>query len=135
MSRRILLLIGTLVVAWGLFRLRFDADVLNLLPSDLPAVGALKLHQQRFATGAETLVTLSGTDAEAAAKAAETVANRLSSMPEVARSVHWQSPWLENTGDAVENLAWLWLRIPTQTGHQSDLKSDSVPIQSGQCSD
>ena len=27
------------------------------------------------------------------------------------------------------------LRIPTQTGHQSDLKSDSVPIQSGQCSD
>ena len=28
-----------------------------------------------------------------------------------------------------------WVRIPTQTGHQSDLKSDSVPIQSGQCSD
>ena len=27
------------------------------------------------------------------------------------------------------------VRIPTQTGHQSDLKSDSVPIQSGQCSD
>jgi hypothetical protein len=27
------------------------------------------------------------------------------------------------------------MRIPTQTGHQSDLKSDSVPIQSGQCSD
>jgi hypothetical protein len=27
------------------------------------------------------------------------------------------------------------LRIPTQTGHQSDLKSDSVPIQSGQRSD
>ena len=110
MSRRILLLIGPLVVAWGLFRLRFDADVLNLLPSDLPAVGALKLHQQRFATGAETLVTLSGTNAVAAAKAAESVAKRLSLMPEVARSVHWQSPWLENTGDAVENLAWLWLQ-------------------------
>jgi hypothetical protein len=28
-----------------------------------------------------------------------------------------------------------FLRIPTQTGHQSDLKSDRVPIQSGQCSD
>jgi hypothetical protein len=27
------------------------------------------------------------------------------------------------------------VRIPTQTGHQSDLKSDSVPIQSGQRSD
>ena len=97
-------------MAWGLFRLRFDADVLNLLPADLPAVGALKLHQQRFATGAETLITLSASEAGVAAKAAESVANRLRSMPEIARSVHWQSPWLENTGDAVENLAWLWLQ-------------------------
>ncbi len=110
MSRRLLIWVGIAVVAWGLFRLKFDADVLNLLPAELPAVGALKLHQQRFATGAETLITLSGAEAGDAAKAAERVANRLRSMPEIARSVHWQSPWLENTGDAVENLAWLWLQ-------------------------
>ena len=37
--------------------------------------------------------------------------------------------------EAEAEVARASVRIPTQTGHQSDLKSDSVPIQSGQCSD
>lgn len=49
-----------------------------------------------------------------------------------ARLKHWHIKWFGIESQVVSTPE---LRIPTQTGHQSDLKSDSVPIQSGQCSD
>jgi retron-type reverse transcriptase len=48
---------------------------------------------------------------------------------------HVDSYGYRPTKSAPEAVGRARLRIPTQTGHQSDLKSDSVPIQSGQCSD
>ena len=49
MSRKawywIILILGLLVIG-GMMRLRFDVDVLNLLPSDLPVVHGLALYQK-----------------------------------------------------------------------------------------
>ena len=53
-------------LAFGLVRLRFDVEVLNLLPSKLPVVQGLKLFQQHFAGAEELIVTLEADSAEAA---------------------------------------------------------------------
>ena len=37
-----------LAVCLGLCRLRFDVDILNLLPPDEPTVQGLKLYQKHF---------------------------------------------------------------------------------------
>ena len=42
----------------GLFRLRVDVDVLNLLPANIPAVQGLKLHQKYFANANELIITV-----------------------------------------------------------------------------
>jgi len=96
----------------GLARLRFDAEVLSLLPAELPAVEGLRLHQQHFANARELLVTLAGDDPEQLAAAAEAIAARLNSSTNLVRRARWQPPWLEHPGDTAENLAWLWLQQP-----------------------
>ena len=52
------------LIAIGLTRLRFDAEVFDLLPPDLPVVEGLKLYQEHFANARELIVTLQGTDSE-----------------------------------------------------------------------
>src|SRR6266849_1597683 len=45
-------------VALGLARLRFDVEVLDLLPTQLPVVRGLVLYQQHFANARELLLTV-----------------------------------------------------------------------------
>ena len=53
-------MVGLLLVAVGLgfWRLRFDVDILNLLPPDEPTVQGLKLYQQHFTNARELVITL-----------------------------------------------------------------------------
>ena len=95
------------LLAVGLLRLRFDVDVLNLLPADLPAVQGLRLQQEHFANAHELIITLKGPDAEASASAARSLAERLRADVKVQRAI-WQAPWLENPRDAAELVAFLW---------------------------
>ena len=53
----------------GLWRLRFDVDILNLLPPDEPTVQGLKLYQQHFTNARELVITLRAPDAEQAGAA------------------------------------------------------------------
>ena len=99
-------------LAAGLIRLRFDADVLNLLPGDLPSVVALRLHQQYFTNARELLVTVSGTNPAAVSLAARTLATRLAGETRLVRSARWQAPWLDDPSAVAENLAWMWLQQP-----------------------
>ena len=97
----------------GLARLRFDADILNLLP-ELPSVRGLKEHQRYFPNAGELWLTLRATNAATTTTAAEAVAVALNSRPDLVRRVRWQPPWKENPQDAAENLAWLWLQQPPE---------------------
>ena len=56
--------LALLLLLPGLFRLRFDVDVLNLLPANVPAVQGLKLHQKYFADANELIVTIEAEEAE-----------------------------------------------------------------------
>jgi hypothetical protein len=54
-----------------LARLRFDAEVLNLLPEELSVVRGLKLHAEHFANDKELIVTVSAVDRDSAERAAQ----------------------------------------------------------------
>ncbi|HKQ40801.1 MAG TPA: MMPL family transporter, partial [Verrucomicrobiae bacterium] len=113
----------------GLFRLRFDPDVLNLLPANVPAVQGLKLHQKYFANANELIVTVRAADAETAERAARTVAEQLRQRPELVRGAIWQPPWMENPAQAAELIAYLWLNQPPQKFHEltNRLSPENIP--------
>src|SRR5579859_6927861 len=105
-------LIFLVLVVWGLVRLRFDTDVLNLLPGDLPVVQGLKIYQRNFTDARELIITVKATDAAQAENAARAIANSLRPLTNLVDSVMWQPIWLERPAQATELIAYLWLNQP-----------------------
>ncbi len=101
-------------LALGLARLRFDVEVLNLLPSKLPVVQGLKLFQQHFASAEELIVTLEADSAETAEAGARSLAEHLRSKTNLVASAMWQSPWNEHPEQAAELAAAVWLNQPPE---------------------
>jgi predicted RND superfamily exporter protein/lauroyl/myristoyl acyltransferase len=99
----------TVAVILGLCRLRFDVDILNLLPPDEPTVQGLKLYQQYFSNARELVITLRAPDAERAERLAEVLAIRLRQQTNLVASVSWQPPWMEHPEQMGELLGCLWL--------------------------
>ncbi len=107
--------IGLLVlVAVGFSRLRFDADVLDLLPADQPTVRGLKLYQQHFANARELIISLRASDSERAERLARLVAARLRQETNLVAGVLWQPPWMEHPEQAAEIVACLWFNQPPE---------------------
>ncbi len=114
LSRRWLWLLFLLPIALGLWRLRFDVEVLNLLPTELPVVQGLKLYQQHFSNARELLITVSAGDADGAESAAREIAEALRRETTLINGVTWQPPWQERPAEAAEFLAHLWLNQPPE---------------------
>ena len=100
-------------LAFGAARLRFDVEVLNLLPGDVPAVEGLKLYQ-RFANASELIITVQASNAENAEAAARIIADTLVKQTTLTSSVAWQPPWLEHPDQVGEFIAYLWLNQPPE---------------------
>ncbi|HVV01688.1 MAG TPA: MMPL family transporter, partial [Verrucomicrobiae bacterium] len=98
-------------VAIGLFRLRFDVEVFDLLPTNLEAVEGLKLYQKYFSNARELVITLEGASAEETEQAAHDVATALRGT-KLVTSVTWEPPWLEHPDQAGELMGFLWLNQP-----------------------
>src|SRR5690348_12729876 len=105
-----LLLLVPVVI--GLTRLRFDVEVFDLLPKNLPAVAGLKLYQERFAHARELLVTVQAAETEQAESAARSIALRLRQQTNLVASVTWEPPWQEHPEQAAELMAYLWFNQP-----------------------
>jgi predicted RND superfamily exporter protein len=110
-SRHWLWLVLLVPMALGLWRVRFDVEVLNLLP-DLPVVQGLKLYQQHFAGARELIVTVKAPDAGQAESAARAIAHALRARPDLVAEATWTPPWLEHPEQASELVAYLWLNQP-----------------------
>jgi predicted RND superfamily exporter protein/lauroyl/myristoyl acyltransferase len=95
-------------VGLGLWRLRFDVDILDLLPPDEPTVQGLKLYQQHFANARELVISLRAPDAEQAERLAGELAERLRQQTNLVAEVTWQAPWNEHPEQLGELLGWLW---------------------------
>jgi len=90
--RRWFCLVLLIPVAFGLARLRFDVEVLNLLPGDAPAVRGLKIYQQNFANARELILTVRVADSETAENTARAIADRLRLETNLVAGVLWQPP-------------------------------------------
>jgi predicted exporter/lauroyl/myristoyl acyltransferase len=99
-------------VALGLARLRFDVDVLDLLPPDEPTVQGLKLYQQHFTNARELVMTLRAPDSDTAEKLAGELAASLRRETNLVEEVTWQPPWMERPDQLGELLGWLWFNQP-----------------------
>ncbi|HSP42159.1 MAG TPA: MMPL family transporter [Luteolibacter sp.] len=116
MTRRavamVLLGIGVLVAVSGIMRLRFDPDILGMLPPDSPEVGGLRAFQEGFAASGEAVVLIEGDESREGEMAAlaESLADAIGEAG-VARRVRWRPAWMDGGGMA-EWLAFLWLNGP-----------------------
>lgn len=101
-------------VCLGLWRLRFDVDILNLLPPDEPTVQGLKLYQKHFTNARELVITLRAPDPERAERLASGIAARLRQQTNLVTSVSWQPPWVEDPAQMAELLGCFWLNQPPE---------------------
>ncbi len=111
-SKRWLWLFLLIPFAAGLARLRFDVEILNLLPPDSPVVQGLKLYQEHFSNSRELIITVKSGSAETSEKAARALALELRTATNLVREVVWQAPWLEAPVQASEIAAFIWLNQP-----------------------
>ncbi|MFZ1074467.1 MAG: MMPL family transporter [Verrucomicrobiia bacterium] len=102
-------------VCLGLWRLRFDVDILDLLPPDEPTVQGLKLYQQHFANARELIITLRAPESGQAERLAGELADRLRQQTNLVSEVTWQPPWMEHPEQLGELLGWLWFNQPPET--------------------
>src|SRR5580698_6046179 len=102
---------AALIVA-GIARLRFDVDVLNLLPGSLPVVHGLQLYQRNFTDSRELILTISAPEAEPAEATARSLAQSLRAETNLVASVLWQPAWMERPAQAAELIGYLWLNQP-----------------------
>jgi predicted RND superfamily exporter protein/lauroyl/myristoyl acyltransferase len=107
----VLLLISALA---GAGRLRFNVDILDLLPPDQPAVKGLKLYQKHFTNARELIITLRAPDADRAERLAGALADRLQQQTNLVVGASWQPPWVKQPGQLAEILACLWLNQPPE---------------------
>ena len=99
-------------VCLGLARLRFDVDILDLLPPDEPTVQGLKLYQQHFTNARELVVTLRAPESDQAERLAGELAAHLRQQTNLVEDVTWQPPWMERPDQLGELLGWLWFNQP-----------------------
>lgn len=114
----VLLLIA---VALGFWRLKFDVDVLDLLPSAEPSVQGLKLYERHFTKAGELIITVRAQDADHALSLASKLAATLREHTNLVREVTWQPPWMEHPEQLGELLGWLWFnQAPAEFGELKD---------------
>ncbi len=102
-------------VCLGVWRLRFDVDILDLLPPDEPTVQGLKLYQQHFANARELIITLRAPEAEQAERLAGALADSLRQQTNLVAEATWQPPWMEHPEQLGELLGWLWFNQPPES--------------------
>lgn len=106
----VVLVAAILLATWGLTRLRFDTDILSMLPPDLPEVKGLKAFHEAFSRDDELVLLIEGgaADEGSMAAAAESLGIHLMAAG-VVREARWKPRWNEEPEGIAELLAYLWL--------------------------
>ena len=98
------------LLALGLFRLQFSADIFGLLPKELPVINALATYQKGFKREQELLISLRANSAYEAEEAASNLAATLLDK-QLAKQVVWQNPAEQDNEVLSELLALQWLNV------------------------
>jgi len=107
-------------VGIGLSRIRFDANILDLLPPDLPEVRALGLFLRHFGQPRELILTIEAGDAASAGAMAASLADALRSAGD--NCLVWDSPpWIARP-EALSQLAAYLLINQSDSGFNETLR-------------
>jgi uncharacterized protein len=127
-----LLIVSILVASFGLTRLRFDTDILSMLPDKLPEVKGLKAFHEAFSSDDELVVLIEGGPADEGLlpAAAESLGEFLEKSG-VIKSARWKPKWMDEPQGFAELLAYLWLNGPpsvadSQVARLSPEKSEAT---------
>ncbi len=106
----LILVAAILVASFGLTRLRFDTDILSMLPGDLPEVKGLKAFHEAFSRNDELILVLQGSEEQAGtlSTAAESLGKSLEASG-MAKRARWKPRWDEEPEGIAELIAYLWL--------------------------
>jgi len=111
-----LLVIAILSASAGLLRLRFDTDILSMLPDELPEVKGLKAFHEAFSRNDEMIVLIEGgeSDEGTLGAAAESLGKKLQA-DGVVKKARWQPSWMSEPDGLSDLLAYLWLNGDPET--------------------
>ena len=106
----VLLCLAILFASVGLTRLRFDTDILSMLPGELPEVKGLKAFHEAFSRNDELILVIEGSEEDAGTlgDAAESLGTLLLEEKQV-KSARWKPRWNEEPQGIAELLGYLWL--------------------------
>lgn len=112
----LLLATAVIVASLGLTRLRFDTDILSMLPGELPEVKGLKAFHEAFSRNDELILVIEGKEEDEGtlAEAAESLGKALTNA-NLVKSARWKPRWNEDPQGISELLAYLWLNGDTAT--------------------
>ena len=95
----------------GISRIRFDVDVMKLLPADLPEAEGARVFMEHFLKRSQILVMVEGRKAEEVEAATERVARALEAREDLVRRVVWRRTD-DDAGAWAEFAAWALLNQP-----------------------
>jgi len=106
-----------LTTAFGLSRIRVDANVLDLLPQDLVAVRGLKIFLGHFGQPRELIVMLESEEASLASALTDSLANDLrAALPLIVRSA---PPWADDPRELIPLAAYVLLNQSAENFQQT----------------
>jgi len=106
----LILVLAILTATYGLTRLKFDTDILSMLPGELPEVKGLKAFHSAFSRQDELVVLIQGgeEDIGAMSGAAESLSEKLKK-DGVVKSARWKPRWNDEPAGLAELIGYLWL--------------------------
>jgi uncharacterized protein len=106
----LLLVAAILLSTAGLMRLRFDTEILSMMPGELPEVKGLKAYQKAFSKNDELVMLIEGgeEDEGTLADAAESLVKKLEA-DGVVKGARWKPMWADDPAALAEIIAYAWL--------------------------
>src|SRR3954464_14795122 len=83
-------------IAIGVKRLHMDAEVFDLLPSNLRSVQGLQIFQKHFSNARGLVITVQSDNTENTEAAARAIGEALRPMSNAIAGVTWEPPWMEH---------------------------------------
>src|SRR5687768_12234539 len=129
-ARHVILAVLCALAVIGIFRLRIDVDILNLLPRDNSVAQGLAEYQDKFLQAGEVVVVVSSRNAAETTRVAEAVEKALRPHGDLIERAFWRPPSNESLAEAAKFLAYLWLNAPTAEVERlrASLRNENIPI-------
>ena len=115
------------MIVFGVSRISFNVEILDVLPKSLDNVQALKSYREHFAPPDKLVMTVSSDDAERTEAAVEELIEGLSDQ-QLIGDARWQTGLEEDVEAGAEMLAYLWLNSEPEvfSGFARTLKTEAA---------